>query len=99
MKFFIDTANVEDIKKANDMGVICGVTTNPSLIAKELGFVMPGSHLAHVHEINGHFQFQGHLLDAREERSVLLEETVPMLDLVPRRSLVGDQGDDYGLPA
>ena len=35
MKFFIDTANVEDIKKANDMGVICGVTTNTSLIAKE----------------------------------------------------------------
>lgn len=35
MKLFIDTANVEDIKKANDMGVICGVTTNPSLIAKE----------------------------------------------------------------
>ena len=35
MKFFIDTAKVEDIKKSNDMGVICGVTTNPSLIAKE----------------------------------------------------------------
>lgn len=35
MKFFIDTANVEEIKKANRMGVICGVTTNPSLIAKE----------------------------------------------------------------
>ena len=35
MKFFIDTAKVEDIKKANDVGVICGVTTNPSLIAKE----------------------------------------------------------------
>ena len=35
MKFFIDTANVADIRKANDMGVICGVTTNPSLIAKE----------------------------------------------------------------
>ena len=35
MRFFIDTTNVEDIKKANDMGVICGVTTNPSLIAKE----------------------------------------------------------------
>ena len=34
MRFFLDTANVEDIKKANDMGVICGVTTNPSLIAK-----------------------------------------------------------------
>lgn len=35
MKLFIDTANVDDIRKANDMGVICGVTTNPSLIAKE----------------------------------------------------------------
>lgn len=35
MKFFIDTAKVEDIIKANEMGVICGVTTNPSLIAKE----------------------------------------------------------------
>ncbi len=35
MKFFIDTANVDDIRKANDMGVISGVTTNPSLIAKE----------------------------------------------------------------
>ncbi|MCH5209331.1 MAG: fructose-6-phosphate aldolase [Oscillospiraceae bacterium] len=35
MKLFIDTANVDEIKQANDMGVICGVTTNPSLIAKE----------------------------------------------------------------
>ena len=35
MKFFIDTANVEEIRKANEMGIICGVTTNPSLIAKE----------------------------------------------------------------
>ena len=35
MRFFIDTANVDDVRKANDMGVICGVTTNPSLIAKE----------------------------------------------------------------
>ena len=35
MKFFVDTANVEEICKANDMGIICGVTTNPSLIAKE----------------------------------------------------------------
>ena len=35
MKIFIDTANVEEIKAAADLGVICGVTTNPSLIAKE----------------------------------------------------------------
>ncbi|MBE6570773.1 MAG: fructose-6-phosphate aldolase [Ruminococcaceae bacterium] len=35
MKLFIDTANVEEIRLANELGVICGVTTNPSLIAKE----------------------------------------------------------------
>lgn len=35
MKFFIDTANVNEIGEANDMGVVAGVTTNPSLIAKE----------------------------------------------------------------
>ena len=35
MKFFIDTANVDEIREANEMGIICGVTTNPSLIAKE----------------------------------------------------------------
>ncbi|MDO4594036.1 MAG: fructose-6-phosphate aldolase [Tissierellia bacterium] len=35
MKFFLDTANIEDIKKANDLGLLDGVTTNPSLINKE----------------------------------------------------------------
>ena len=35
MKFFLDTANVEYIKEVNEMGVISGVTTNPSLVAKE----------------------------------------------------------------
>ena len=35
MRFFIDTANVEEIREAAEMGIICGVTTNPSLIAKE----------------------------------------------------------------
>lgn len=35
MKFFIDTANVDEIREAAAMGIICGVTTNPSLIAKE----------------------------------------------------------------
>jgi transaldolase len=35
MKLFIDTANIEDIRTANKWGVICGVTTNPTLIAKE----------------------------------------------------------------
>lgn len=35
MKLFIDTANVEEIKEVSEMGIVCGVTTNPSLIAKE----------------------------------------------------------------
>lgn len=35
MRFFVDTANVDEVRLANDMGIICGVTTNPSLIAKE----------------------------------------------------------------
>lgn len=35
MKFFIDTANVEEIRKANELGILAGVTTNPSLVAKE----------------------------------------------------------------
>ncbi|ENQ3079055.1 fructose-6-phosphate aldolase [Bacillus sp. WLY-B-L8] len=35
MKFFIDTANIDEIKEANDLGVLAGVTTNPSLVAKE----------------------------------------------------------------
>ncbi|EZH66218.1 transaldolase [Bacillaceae bacterium JMAK1] len=35
MKFFIDTANLDEIKKAHDLGILDGVTTNPSLVAKE----------------------------------------------------------------
>ena len=35
MKFFIDTANVDEIRKVAELGIVDGVTTNPSLIAKE----------------------------------------------------------------
>ncbi|MBM7601199.1 transaldolase [Virgibacillus halotolerans] len=35
MKFFIDTANIDDIRSANELGILAGVTTNPSLVAKE----------------------------------------------------------------
>ena len=35
MKFFIDTANIEEIRAANELGVLAGVTTNPTLVAKE----------------------------------------------------------------
>lgn len=41
MKIFIDTANIEDIKKANELGIISGVTTNPSLIAKDCKDLSP----------------------------------------------------------
>lgn len=47
MKFFIDTANLDEIKEANEMGLIDGVTTNPSLIAKE-GDVDFKEHIAKI---------------------------------------------------
>ena len=50
MKFFIDTANLNEIKEANEMGLIDGVTTNPSLVAKE-GKVDFKKHLAKICEI------------------------------------------------
>jgi transaldolase len=41
LKFFIDTANIDDIKEAYDLGILSGVTTNPSLVAKEKGVDFP----------------------------------------------------------
>lgn len=51
MKLFIDTANVEEIKQANDMGIICGVTTNPSLMVKD-GMTLI-SDIAEIFNIHG----------------------------------------------
>ncbi|MGC2237366.1 MAG: fructose-6-phosphate aldolase [Pyrinomonadaceae bacterium] len=50
MKFFIDTANLDEIKEANELGLIDGVTTNPSLVAKE-GKVDFKKHLAKIAEL------------------------------------------------
>jgi transaldolase len=50
MKFFIDTANLDEIREANEMGLIDGVTTNPSLVAKE-GDVDFKKHIAKICEI------------------------------------------------
>jgi len=47
MKFFIDTANLDEIKEANELGMIDGVTTNPSLVAKE-GDVDFKEHIARI---------------------------------------------------
>jgi transaldolase len=65
MKIFIDTANVEEIKKANDMGVICGVTTNPSLIVevvKEITTIVDGPISAEVISL----ETEGMITEARE---------------------------------
>jgi len=50
MKFFIDTANLKDIKEANELGILDGVTTNPSLMAKE-GITGQENILNHYKEI------------------------------------------------
>lgn len=47
MKFFIDTANLDEIRQANEIGLIDGVTTNPSLVAKE-GNVDFKEHIAKI---------------------------------------------------
>ena len=52
MKFFIDTANLDEIKEANEMGLIDGVTTNPSLVAKE-GDIDFKAHIARICEMVG----------------------------------------------
>ena len=51
MKFFIDTANLNEIKEANEMGLIDGVTTNPSLVAKEEGKIDFKEHIAKICEM------------------------------------------------
>ena len=50
MKFFIDTANLDEIREANELGLIDGVTTNPSLVAKESGVDFK-EHIAKICEI------------------------------------------------
>ncbi|HMS43061.1 MAG TPA: fructose-6-phosphate aldolase [Pyrinomonadaceae bacterium] len=50
MKFFIDTANLDEIREANELGLIDGVTTNPSLVAKE-GNVDFNEHIAKICEL------------------------------------------------
>ena len=51
MKFFIDTANLDEIKEANEMGLIDGVTTNPSLVAKEGNKIAFRDQIAKICEI------------------------------------------------
>lgn len=64
MKFFIDTANLDEIKEANELGLIDGVTTNPSLVARE-GKVDFKKHLAKICEmVDGDISAEVTSLDA-----------------------------------
>ena len=71
MKFFIDTANLAQIKEANDLGILDGVTTNPSLMAKE--------GIKGTEAINNHYKTICELVDgdiSAEVLSVTFEEII-----------------------
>ena len=83
MKLFIDTANVKEIMKANDMGVICGVTTNPSLIAKEgRDFVEVVKEITNI--IDGPISAEVISLKAEE----MVEEAKDLLEKIDNKNVV-----------
>ena len=83
MKLFIDTANVKEIMKANDMGVICGVTTNPSLIAKEgRDFVEVVQEITNI--IDGPISAEVISLKAEE----MVEEAKDLLEKIDNKNVV-----------
>ena len=70
MKFFIDTANLDEIREANELGLIDGVTTNPSLVAKE-GNVDFKEQIKKIAEIvKGDIWFQGQSLVGRSSEEL-----------------------------
>ena len=72
MKFFIDTANLAEIREANDMGILDGVTTNPSLMAKE-GITGTNNILNHyVHQIQIQYLLKLAYLHKFQERAFLV---------------------------
>lgn len=76
MKMFIDTANVKEIKEANDLGVICGVTTNPSLIAREgRDFVEVVKEITSI--VDGPISAEVISLDADK----MVEEAIPLAEI------------------
>ncbi len=78
MKLFIDTANVDEIRKANDMGIICGVTTNPSLIAKE-GRVFEEVVKEITEIVDGPISAEVTAMDA----PTMVEQAIPLLKIHP----------------
>ena len=92
MRFFLDTAHVEDIRKANDLGVICGVTTNPSLIAKEgLDFNEVIKEITSIVDgpISGEVKpttldFEGMMKEARERADIDLDQLSAYTGIKPK---------------
>ncbi len=79
MKFFIDTANLDEIREANELGLIDGVTTNPSLVAKEANIDFK-EHLAKICEIvSGDVSAEVTALDA----AGMLEEGRDLAKIAP----------------
>lgn len=78
MKFFIDTANIDEIKKANDLGLLDGVTTNPSLVAKE------------GREFRGLIQEICDIVDGPVNAEVVSTETAGMLEEARDLSTIAD---------
>jgi len=85
MKFFIDTANLEEIREANDLGLLAGVTTNPSLVAKEKGVsfhdrireiteLVPGSVSAEVISLDA----EGMIAEGKELAAIAPNVTVKL---------------------
>lgn len=83
MKFFIDTANIDEIREAHELGLLAGVTTNPSLVAKEKGVsfhdrlreitaLVPGSVSAEVMALDA----QGMIQEGRELAAIAPNITV-----------------------
>ena len=84
MKFFIDTANVEEIKAASEMGIINGVTTNPSLIAKEgRDFVETVKEISKI--VDGPISAEVISLDAEG----MVKEACDLYERIGNKNLVG----------
>lgn len=96
MKFFIDTANVEEIRQANAMGVIAGVTTNPSLIAREgRDYAQTLAEIASI--VDG--PISGEVKATTEDAETMIEEGRAIYALDPRHMVVKIPMTTEGLKA
>ena len=96
MKFYIDTANVDEIRAANDMGIIAGVTTNPSLIAKEgRDYAETLKEIASI--VDGHIS--GEVKATTKDAATMIEEGKAIYALDPKHMVVKIPMTTEGLKA